>query len=1087
MRKEQQLRAGVAGRATATMRTAHSASCTRIAFAPLRVTRPSFTPAPFFAWRTPLLPLAELTGFGAELRAAAADAAQLAGTLASDRRLLRERLRAIVDRPEVREALFVASPSLDESLPAWLEAPDSERGRKVERTLVRYLARMCARPTPFGLFAGCSLGTVGDHTRLELAARVQYRRHTRLDGDYLSSLCDQLARDPSLRAQLVYRPNSSLYRAAGQLRYAEAHFDGNRRSYRLAAVEPSAYIEATLERARPGSALAALAAPLVDDEISADEAAAFVAELVDTQLLVADLEPLVTGAESLDDLLAQLRGQPAAGTLEQARAALQALDGRAPGAPLESYHAVAARLRALPAKVELSRLFQVDLVKPATASLGPAPVDELVRVVSLLHRLAPRREDPLARFRAAFTQRYEAREVPLAEVLDVETGIGFDQGGDGEVAPLLKGLAFDGRAQPAAPPAGHLFELLVRRLEDALRTGADEIVLTEAELEPFAAPNPSPMPDSFAVLATLLAPSAAAVDAGEFRVHLQSVSGPSGANLLGRFCHGDPELAGHVRQHLRVEEARRPDAVFVEIVHLPEGRIGNILVRPQLRTHELVYLGRSGAPADQQLRLEDLTVSVVGGRVVLRAPRLGREIVPRLTTAHAFADPRNLGVYRFLCALQYQDVPVVRFDWGALERAPWLPRVRIGRTLLALARWRLSKAELAPLRDVDGDALFAAVQALGRRLRLPRWVTVTDGDNLLPVDLENVLSVETFVHLVKDRAEVALTEMRSDAAGVARGPEGLFVHELVLPLMPAPQAAAPPRHPVAVAGGRRSYLPGSEWLYAKLYGGSATADEVLRRVIAPLVANARASGAVDSWFFLRYADPDPHLRVRFHGNPRRLMAEVLPALHAAAEPALLNGQLWRVQLDTYERELERYGGADGIALAEALFCADSDAALGIVETLAGDAAANARWRIVLRGMDQLLDDLGFDLPARHALLVACRDGFARELGGGVAVTRGIGDKFRRERGALEALLSATEHDFAPALRLFAARSERARAIGRALRALPTPIEDLAASYLHMHANRLLRGAARAQERVLYDFLTRLYETRLARRRQGAHG
>ena len=43
-----------------------------------------------------------------------------------------------------------------------------------------------------------------------------------------------------------------------------------------------------------------------------------------------------------------------------------------------------------------------------------------------------------------------------------------------------------------------------------------------------------------------------------------------------------------------------------------------------------------------------------------------------------------------------------------------------------------------------------------------------------------------------------------------------------------------------------------------------------------------------------------------------------------------------------------------------------------------------------------------------------------------------------------------------------------------------PLAELAPSYLHMHANRLLRSAQRAQELVLYDFLARLEESRAAR-------
>ena len=52
---------------------------------------------------------------------------------------------------------------------------------------------------------------------------------------------------------------------------------------------------------------------------------------------------------------------------------------------------------------------------------------------------------------------------------------------------------------------------------------------------------------------------------------------------------------------------------------------------------------------------------------------------------------------------------------------------------------------------------------------------------------------------------------------------------------------------------------------------------------------------------------------------------------------LEDGQLWRLQLDTYEREVERYGGPEGMVLAERLFQADSEAVLEIVEQYPEDA------------------------------------------------------------------------------------------------------------------------------------------------------
>ena len=96
---------------------------------------------------------------------------------------------------------------------------------------------------------------------------------------------------------------------------------------------------------------------------------------------------------------------------------------------------------------------------------------------------------------------------------------------------------------------------------------------------------------------------------------LQHVGGPSGANLLGRFCHGDPDLLAKVAEHLREEEALDPDAIFAEVVHLPEGRLGNVLLRPVLRRGEIPYLGRSGAAEDQQIPVTDLTLRLVGRQV----------------------------------------------------------------------------------------------------------------------------------------------------------------------------------------------------------------------------------------------------------------------------------------------------------------------------------------------------------------------------------------------------------------------------------------------------------------------------------------
>ncbi|WP_223643410.1 lantibiotic dehydratase [Corallococcus sp. EGB] len=1069
------------------------------------MTPPGFAPSGFFVLRTPLLPFDELRAWSQGLCASsslAAPAPELEAALGRDRLLLRERLRAVMARPEVREALFLASPSLEEHLPAWTSAPESPHGEKLERTLVRYWQRMSARATPFGLFAGNSLGLFAPATRLRLSARETYRRHTRLDTDYVDALMEKLAGLPALREALRYRPNSSLYRAAGRLRYAESRRDGGSRTHQLVGVEPTPYLEATLERARAGASLSSLARALVeaDAEVSLDEATEYVDMLVESQLLVPDLAPPVTGPEPLHALLAHLESVPAMReshrVLEHVQRALTELEGSPPGAEPARYRALARGLEALPSPVDLSRLFQVDLRKPAEAlTLGPAVVDAMVQGVTLLHRLSAASESPtLRRFREAFVQRYEAREVPLLEALDEDVGIGFELASPeaAEDAPLLRDLALPAPRSEERVAWGKAQAHLQYRLSEVLRTGGP-LELDAADVEALAHPRPGPLPDAFSVLGTVLAASQEDVDAGRFRFVFESMIGPSGAALLGRFCHGDPELLRHVTAHLRAEEALRPEATFAEVVHLPEGRVGNILCRPVLRAHELVYLGRSGAPPEQQLPLTDLSLSVQGRRIVLRSASLGREVLPRVTHVHNFGRA-HLRPYTFLGTLQQQGAsPGLRWQWGPLASSAFLPRVTMGRLILHRARWRLTASTLHALGEREGAERFREAQRLRERLRLPRFVGLEDRDNVLPVDLENVLSLDTFVHLVRQRTDAVLVELLEDDGLCVTGPEGRFVHEVVVPFVrDASAVPAPAVHVPRPPRLQRSFPPGSEWLYLKLYTGTALAERVLKDAVAPLVRQALASGAVSQWFFLRYGDPDWHLRVRLHGDPRRLHGEVLEHLHTLVRPLQRDGLVHRVQVDTYEREIERYGGDAGLPLAEQWFHADSEAALELLDTVAEDGGADARWRLVLCGIDSVLTDLGFDLEGRGRLLEGLRQGYGQEFSVDGAVERRLGERFRTHRQELESLLWRPWLDEGPLAPGFAAlrrRAERQGPVLGRLRAcadqglLTQPLDRVAASLVHMHTNRMLRTAARAQELVLYDLLHRLYASRLARERK----
>jgi thiopeptide-type bacteriocin biosynthesis protein len=1032
----------------------------------------------FFVLRTPVLAFDELLALGAD---------------EPDFAVVRERLVELARRDDVRDAVAAASPHFHDEVVRWSSADQPPDNRKLERALVRYISRMAGRPAPFGLFAGWSTGVVGDHACLALPARALERPRSRLDMGYLSRLVDALSVDPELRAGLTYRPNPSQYSIGGRVHYVEAYSRDDRRAHRIVAADGTPELLDTLRRARGGEGLAALAAALESDEVDGDEARAFVEELVDAQLLIPDIALSVTGSEpgsALTQRLAALpAGAPTAQVLDDVACELEAGDHAPAGGRAALVQRVAARLSELPAPVDPVRLVQVDLLRPTPdAALPEIVIAELTRGINALCKLARPSPEPqaLRMFRERFTERYGARMVPLVEALDGEVGIGFDE----DAAPeRLGGMANDRLPWDARET------LLLRIATEAARHEQREVDLDAGAVE--LPESTLTLPDAFAAMAVLAAESDAALGQGEFELRLLGLNGPSGARLLGRFCHADDELRGHVEGHLRAEEALQPGAIFAEVAHLPEARLGNILTRPHLREHEIVLLAGSTAAEEQRLLLDDLLVAVEGGAVVLRSRRHGRRVVPRVTTAHDVTT-FGLAAYRFLGLLQVQGAAAwVGWDWGPFSSLPRLPRIRAGRVVLAPERWSLSIGQLGRMRSGSPADGFAAVQEWREANGVPRLVGLEQDESAFPVDLDNPAVVDALLAGIDDETGAVLSEWWPAPEKLAvHGPGGRYVHELIVPFtLDRPVAPAAPSHRSERRPARRTCPPGSDWLYLKVYTGPVTADRLLVDELAPLAQRAVAAGFADSWHYLRYGDPDFHVRVRLHGEPQTLASVVLPGLLEEADRMVAAGLAWRVVLDTYEREIERYGGTDAITLAESAFHTDSEAVVaGLALLPAGDEAARDRWCLAVASVAALLRSLGLDEQRMTAVVAGLRAAYGAEQRVDADRRRELARRLRAERPRLEpmvdaALSGANGSVTQPALAAILAPLAELAPVGMQLAELEREgrleagFEEIAASLAHMHVNRLLRADARAHELRIHDALERLLASRAARTRE----
>src|SRR5689334_18236105 len=219
------------------------------------MTAPPFQHSGFFAIRTPLLPLEVMRSWG---RLEGAPQAPVPGANGSDapsvtaEEQIRKRLRGLFEAPDLRDAIFIASPAIEEALRRDGATTDRDKRDRLDASLTKYLMRMAGRCTPFGVFAGVSTGMFASATDMRLRARSSYRRYTRIDMGYLVMLVDGLMKDPRARHFVEYRPNSTLYTTGNRARYVE-HRPGKRaRSYFLVSAVLDEALQDVLNLAASG-------------------------------------------------------------------------------------------------------------------------------------------------------------------------------------------------------------------------------------------------------------------------------------------------------------------------------------------------------------------------------------------------------------------------------------------------------------------------------------------------------------------------------------------------------------------------------------------------------------------------------------------------------------------------------------------------------------------------------------------------------------------------------------------------------------------------------------------------------------------
>ncbi|MCA2228888.1 lantibiotic dehydratase [Nonomuraea aurantiaca] len=889
-------------------------------------------------------------------------------------------------REPVAAAVSLASPVLAAQIEAVCAGrrPRPGRLRRMALSLARYLVRMRGRATPFGTFAGVA--------PLRFGAAPEYqagvpRTRTTADGVWLAAVIARLESDPELRHRLPVMVNDLAFVRGERLVVPWQPHAGDpaRSELTEVSVRHGAAVRTIMELAqapvRAGDLVDGLAATFPDARVPAIEA--MVAELVTCGVLISSLRPPSTSVDGLAYVLDRLRDTaadwpgdatpqdraqgavPQDQVMEaapQVREAEVGLLGRGPEvvrlvrglrainaelraadratgeAAVRARRAVGERMRDV-VPVEVAQPLAVDLRLGGSAVLPREVAAEAESAAGALWRLTP---DPAGHpgwreYHVMFLDRYGVGGVvPIEQLVDPTAGLGFPGHYDGPPVPA---------------PLSRRDQRLLALAQQAALDGEREIVLDDAAIEALAADGMDgarPLP-YMELVAEVCAPTADALAAGAFTLTVLAVDGTA-AGLAGRFTDllrdsdgQDGDRQDGLPRDRAPEGSGWQDSLYGRLPVAVDGAVpvqlsfparhprAQDVARTPLLLPNLISLAEHRASPDGRISWRDLAVTADNDRMYLLSPSRRQVVEPVLSSAVArHAMPP---IARLLFEIPRARAAVVSpFSWGAAACLPFLPRIRYGRSVLAPARWRIS-TEVLPGPDTPWPEWVRAMTALRARLRLPAVVSVGTADRRLRLDLDEPMSLALLRAHLDGAGEAAVV---SEAAGPAdHGWFGRRAHEVVISLAAtAPPARAPAAVTVAgslpLVGREDGVLPGARVLYAKLYGDPGVVDTILTGHLPELL---ETWDEPPMWWFVRYRDPRPHLRLRLHLAGEHDYGPSAARVGAWAAELRGRGLVGDLVLDTYHPETARYGSGEVLADAEAVFAADSVAVVAQLAAL----------------------------------------------------------------------------------------------------------------------------------------------------------
>lgn len=842
------------------------------------------------------------------------------------------------------ESIYIAAPGFY----TLLIREQNEEGifydEKIKISLLRYLNRLCQRATPYGTMAYITALNLAQHSSAINPSEGSLEKHSRLDAQVANLLIEHLKKIPrTLMLSRLYT-NNSVYTLNGKIRYIEHRVEKNIRKFKLSSMDPDEIIYEVLQFCKSGKNKKEISNYIlsIEPELDVEDIHEYLDDLLENGLLLSELDLRMNDVNVLDKL-SELLNSPDFATedyveistlIAALKTEMQQLRDSSATAAIVHLNRIKELLIATQRLEEDSPFLQIDCFKTLDGHINKNIAYKLARVLQSMSKIHESYRGPaLEAFKKEFSRRYEGRSIPLLHALDPDTGIGYpvsrniNHNKSDELLPRLGSSASE-ESDTLQYFFNNWSRFLLGKYKEAIANGTNEISLSIEELKPFEKNTNARLPLTHTVLCKLSTDSAESLDNGDYLLYPFDLHAPSAANVYGRFSHLNESIGQLITEIVRKEEEFYKDAICAEVEHIGQIKTANVNLKNFNRSWSLhVADAPANTNSSKYLDLDDLYLNLnEENRLILFSKKLEKEIVPYMTTAYNYGVD-ELPVISFLGDYQHQgNQNTLLWDWGMLRELDHLPRLVIDKNILmAPASWNIRK-ETLNLQSFE--AFKDSLQLICKQHKIPGQVIYGDADNLLLLNLELELYLKMLFKDIKKKDALLFTEdvNNSNNQYVSDGQHS-YTNELLFSYYhPHNERDSNLLQEPFLQPEKKTYLPGEEWVYLKVYFNSMNAEALILQTLNDFLPEIKEICSFQKWFYIRYEDPEPHFRLRFKFSDQKDISIAIALLNENFKALIHLGYVGKIAYDGYSPETERYGHQN-MDLVEDLFQVDSEAIL----------------------------------------------------------------------------------------------------------------------------------------------------------------